>query len=157
MLIPKLANTIAKIDLDSPFINQDIVHSLICHDALIFSFKLNKSELQRIACFPVPDHLAADHFAEARENNLQVVRLGHRVQLADEKHIIRRLDIGFRQIIKHGKYLLSALSFGFRLFLFQLALRLTLRQLFQLDVILKVHNLFFHIIIALSCISDFLE
>ena len=45
VFVPELADTITEINLYSSLINQDVVHPLISHDALILQLKLNEGKL----------------------------------------------------------------------------------------------------------------
>ena len=65
VLIPQFTHTIAKVDLDAPLINQNIVHPRIGKDTLILCLKLYEGILKRITSFPVTNNLAGNNFAKA--------------------------------------------------------------------------------------------
>ena len=73
MLVPQLTDTIAEVNFNATLVNQDIIHALVSHDALILRLELNKCELQRVSSLPVTDDLARDNLAKARENYLKVL------------------------------------------------------------------------------------
>ena len=46
MLVPQLADTVGEVNLDSTFIDEDIVHPTVRQDAFVLSLELNERELQ---------------------------------------------------------------------------------------------------------------
>ena len=45
MFVPQLTDTIAEVNFDATLVDQDIIHALVSHDAMILCLELNKCEL----------------------------------------------------------------------------------------------------------------
>ena len=45
VFVPKLADTITKIDLDPTLVNKNVIHTLVCHNAMVLRLKFNEGEL----------------------------------------------------------------------------------------------------------------
>ena len=82
--IPKFRHWLWKIDVNSSFINQNIVHALVRIDTWCLRLIFNESVLQRVTSFPVTDHITTLNGPETRKYKFQVVVLRHRVHLAHE-------------------------------------------------------------------------
>ncbi len=113
LLVPQLAHTLAEVDMDSPVINETVVHFEVglftgsdCHE-------LDEAIAERASRLPVPDDLATLDLSEATEYGLQVLVSGDRVEFADEQHIVGRLDVRVRQVIEHLQHDLLTLQLVF--------------------------------------------
>lgn len=87
--------------MNAPVIDQDIVHldvRPLCRLALL---ELDESILQAVARLLVADHLAAPDLAKAREDELEVLALGHLVQLAHKQDILGRGHVGEGEVADH--------------------------------------------------------
>lgn len=97
--VPKLGDGLREVTVNPPLIDQHIIHACVRLNARLLTLILNECILQRVTGFPVADDLAGGDGAEAREDEFEVMRLRHRVELAHEEHVLRRLDVGVRQVL----------------------------------------------------------
>jgi len=92
---------LGKVDPDPPVVDEDVLHLEISLLGIFPAVKLDKCVLERVACALVADDLAAHDRPEPREYQLEVLVACHGVELADEEDVLRRADIGERQVPDH--------------------------------------------------------
>lgn len=83
-----------EVDVDTVIVDQHTLHLEICTLAILFAGKLDESILQTITSLFIADDFTRQNFAEAAEDEFEVLVAGDRVQLADEEDLFRRCDIG---------------------------------------------------------------
>lgn len=84
--------------MNTPVVNQHIVHLEVRVLATLLVLKLNKSVLQRISGNLIPDDLAPNNLSEPAKDDLQIVVRRDRIQLAHKQHILRRRHIRIRNV-----------------------------------------------------------
>lgn len=97
----QLRDRLREIHLDPSIIDCDIVHLQVSLFAGLGALELDEAVLQGLACLPISDHFDALYRSEAGEDELEVSLLGNRIELADEKDILGRLDAGIRKLTDH--------------------------------------------------------
>jgi len=101
--LAQAAHALAEIDVDAAVVNKHRVHLGVCLLATLLVLELDEGVLQTVARLLVADNLAAENLAEATEDQFQIFVGGDWVQLADEEHVLWRLDLGKGQIAHHLK------------------------------------------------------
>lgn len=91
-------NGLREIYVDAPVINQHIVHFEISIFARFLLFEFDEGILHRISADFVSNNFTGFDFTEATENDLQIVVGGYWIQLAYEKDVLWRRDVGVRNI-----------------------------------------------------------
>ena len=66
--IPKFSYWLRKVNMNSSFINEYSIHSLIGSNARLFCFKFNEGILERIPCLPISYHFTTFNWTKSREN-----------------------------------------------------------------------------------------
>lgn len=91
-------NTLRKINLYSPLINEDIIHFEICFLASRRILKLYKAILETLSCFPIPYYLYTFYWAKTWKNDLKISLLCNWVQFAYKENIFRWFNVGIWKI-----------------------------------------------------------
>mmetsp|Transcript_18843 Transcript_18843/g.47356 ORF Transcript_18843/g.47356 Transcript_18843/m.47356 type:complete len:302 (-) Transcript_18843:727-1632(-) len=99
-IVPQFRYTLRKVHLDTPIVNQAIVHLKIRILACFLSFKLNEPVAERIPRFLVFDYICLA-LAKTGEDQVQVTAPSHFVQLADKQNMVGRFHIRIWQITDH--------------------------------------------------------
>lgn len=99
--LTELADTLREVDVDPPVVYQNVLHLEVCRLARRLVFILDEGILQAIARLAIPDNLTAEDLAKPTKDQFQVAIRGDRVQLANEKYVFRRSDLGKRQVAHH--------------------------------------------------------
>ena len=88
-----LGHRLAEVDVDAAVVDEHVVHLEVGVLTVLLALELDERVAQRVTRLLVAYHLAAVDLAEAREDQLEVVVVRHRIQLAHKQHVLRRLDI----------------------------------------------------------------
>jgi hypothetical protein len=79
--------------MNAVVVDQDSLHFEIRSLTIFFRRELNEGVLQAVASLLIANHLAGENFAEAREDQFQILVLGDRIQLADKEDLLGRRHI----------------------------------------------------------------
>mmetsp|Transcript_50335 Transcript_50335/g.113107 ORF Transcript_50335/g.113107 Transcript_50335/m.113107 type:complete len:265 (-) Transcript_50335:242-1036(-) len=111
------------------------MHLEVCLLAVLHVLEGDEGVLQRIPGLPVTDDLTALDWPKAREDELEVTILRHRVQLGYEEVVVGRRDVGVRQVVQQLQRRRLTLGQGLCHALLQLALVLLVLDLLELLVL----------------------
>ena len=87
--------------MDSPVIDENIVHLEVGPLTRFRTIKLHECILQTVPSLLIPDNLTTHHFPKSGEDDFEVFVSCDRIQFADKQNILRRSHIRVRKIPNH--------------------------------------------------------
>lgn len=100
-VICNLGDALREIDMDAVVVDEHAFHFEVGLFALLLGREFNECVLQAVACVLVPDDLAVENLAKARENELEILILRDGVEFAHKEDVFWRRNFSKWEVADH--------------------------------------------------------